>query len=501
MKAIEPDTIPSLPEEEWRSVSIEIAQDRYKVSNLGRVKRIDAKSKLWTLNNLHKNSDGYMSTFMYDAKGKGVTRLVHRLVALTFIPWKHLPLDIPTKVVSDPCPYEPNHKNGVKTDNRIENLEWATHQRQIDHAIETRLVKHNTFVRVEDLVLGTSEVYTSVNKVIKALGIPSTLIRFLMKSGEVFKNRYKLSVEDQGVGGYTSKMTHDILVLDYVTKTTTIYGSIYKVSVELGIRDGVIKRLISNQDDNYLAGYDFYSLNNIDMDNPPEFKDIDMPEKDREEYYTYILSGKYLPPKKVNVLDLTTNEVKTYDSIDEVKELALPGFYNGTFHRHIKDMGKPLFSYDDRWVFKLEDDTRDWSEAVPYINNNKKSVIVKDLQDGSETEYRSLMVAAESLGLNYSTLRTTLQVNLDLPLRIMYDRYIFKHYNDTRSFDDAKIDPREGLSKSYFKKVERTCMTTGERVEYISLSEAARANNTSLSNMHKKLNNRQPIDNYLYSYC
>lgn len=500
MKAKAPDTIPSLPGEEWRSIPLDVAEDRYMVSNLGRVKRIDAKTKLWTLNSLHVNLDGYIDTCIYNPNGISHPKLVHRLVALTFIPWRHLPLDIPTKVISDPCPYEPNHKNGIKTDNRVENLEWVTQKEQIQHAHETRLTKFNTFVRVDDMISGTSQVFSSISKTAKELGISTALVRFLMKSDELLKKRYKLSIEDNGVGGYTSKIKDDVLVLDYVSKTITIYESPYKASIDIGIRDEVISRMINSEDDNYLAGYQFFRLDTMDPKDPPKFIDIDTAETDRELYYSYLLSDRFLPPKKVFVLDLTTNEVKTYANIDEVKALTLPGFFNNTFWRHIKDRSRPLYSYDDRWVFKLEDDARDWSEAVSYYNSNCKAVVVKDLNDGSETEYKSLMIAAEKLGLNYSTLRTTLQVNLDLPLRIMYDRYIFKHISDPRSFDDAKANPREGLSKSYFKKVLRTCMTTGEKVEFISLSEAARANNTSVSNMHKKLHLQVPINNYTYSY-
>ena len=69
--------------------------------------------------------EGYM-TVSLNIDGTKLLRLVHRLVAQTFIP---NPLNKP----------EVNHKDGVKTNNVKSNLEWATESENAIHAFELGL--------------------------------------------------------------------------------------------------------------------------------------------------------------------------------------------------------------------------------------------------------------------------------------------------------------------------------------------------------------------------
>ena len=93
----------------------------YLISNKGRVKTI----KTLKDRTLHINT-GY-KVVVFDVNGKRYLRLVHRIVATEFI-------DNP---LNKPCI---NHNNGVKTDNRVENLEWCTHKENIAHAIKIGLI-------------------------------------------------------------------------------------------------------------------------------------------------------------------------------------------------------------------------------------------------------------------------------------------------------------------------------------------------------------------------
>ena len=103
----------------------------YQISNLGRVKSLKRiiecyNGKLFSINSkILKSSPGGTSPYLIVnlcRKGKRKHALVHRLVAESFIG------KIPSK-------YEVNHKNGIVSDNREDNLEICSHQKNIDHSI------------------------------------------------------------------------------------------------------------------------------------------------------------------------------------------------------------------------------------------------------------------------------------------------------------------------------------------------------------------------------
>jgi hypothetical protein len=94
----------------------------YLISNYGRIKSLTYNRI--RVNTLSKN--GYLRLRL-SKKGKVKTITVHTLVAKNFIPQENL------------LKNQVNHINGIKTDNRVENLQWVTAQENITHAIKKGL--------------------------------------------------------------------------------------------------------------------------------------------------------------------------------------------------------------------------------------------------------------------------------------------------------------------------------------------------------------------------
>jgi len=114
--------------ETWKQVPILGYEKLYKISSAGRVYSVRGKTCLTP----KLSTPGYYRVTL-SSHGIKNTISIHRLVALAFIP---NPQNKPTV----------NHINEIKTDNRVENLEWATIAEQNRHGTRTqRAIAHTDY--------------------------------------------------------------------------------------------------------------------------------------------------------------------------------------------------------------------------------------------------------------------------------------------------------------------------------------------------------------------
>lgn len=111
--------------EKWKD--IQGYEGRYQASDFGRIKSLKRKGRTQDRVIGSLANHGYLTAQLMRNGKREKTFQIHRLVAITFIPNPH---NLP----------EINHKNGIKTDNRVCNLEWVSHYENIKHAERTGLI-------------------------------------------------------------------------------------------------------------------------------------------------------------------------------------------------------------------------------------------------------------------------------------------------------------------------------------------------------------------------
>jgi hypothetical protein len=98
----------------------------YEVSEYGNVRALGGRRGSKPKKLKQSNMKGYRRVDLC-VGGRRSTRLVHRLVGEAFIP---NPYNLPYI----------NHKDGDKANNSVDNLEWCSHQENMDHAWQSGLM-------------------------------------------------------------------------------------------------------------------------------------------------------------------------------------------------------------------------------------------------------------------------------------------------------------------------------------------------------------------------
>lgn len=162
----------------WKKIIIDNVITNYSVNEEGKVKNDITDKELSP-----RVQQGYKHVTIYINKKPKSCR-VHRLVATAFIP------NIENK------PYV-NHLNGIRSDNRMENLEWVTPSENTQHAVDTGLFKPTREKQVVQYSLNGDKIaiYRSISEAARKTNSSVEKIvnccQFTRKTHNEYQWRYK----------------------------------------------------------------------------------------------------------------------------------------------------------------------------------------------------------------------------------------------------------------------------------------------------------------------
>lgn len=136
----------------------------YLVSNFGQIKNIKTNQILKPI-----DSHGYKYVHLCDENHKRTNKPIHRLVAFHFLQnYKNFP--------------QVNHKDGNKSNNHVDNLEWCSHKDNMVHSSE-KLHRHCKKVKCVE----TGQVFESIKDAAKYYHKSRTTLSAVLRGHKYYK--------------------------------------------------------------------------------------------------------------------------------------------------------------------------------------------------------------------------------------------------------------------------------------------------------------------------
>lgn len=302
---------------------------------------------------------GYHALSVYNDKRERMTKKIHHLVLMAFKPddYKLITKDYKNNHNADGEFYTTNHIDGVKTNNRLDNLEVITHRENVQHAMDTGLVSTTKPVKVKFHDTGEIKHYPSMIAASRALGMQeegvlqrlenpnykwtlwSDNTQIILESDGEFENIRYIPRERGG-------MYQNIVAIDYKKDPfeEIIYPSINEYCRANGITPSTIKKAFEHTGHPILR-----NLHRIKkMDDPNNWG---------------------LPVK-----------------LDPIFELATSSYNKGRIYVFLKEGNVPIVKLPNE-DFKIESDSRFSNTKIDKIREKLRHRKKYDLDDGYSVMY------------------------------------------------------------------------------------------------------------------
>lgn len=317
--------------------------------------------------NLTKDCNGYHVVSIFNDNRVRKTKKVHHLVLMTFKPndYKLITTDFKNNHNPDGKIYTTNHIDGVKTNNRLDNLEVITHKDNVRHAMDTGLVSTVKPVKVKFHDTGKIKHYPSMAVASRALGMQEDGVLQRLENPNykwtLWSDNTQIILESDGefediryIAREGGGMYQNIVAIDYKKNAfeEIIYPSINEYCRANGITPSTVKKAFEH------TGHPI-------MRNLHRIKKMDDP------------NNWGLPVK-----------------LDPIFELATSSYNKGRIYIFLKEGNVPIVKLPNE-NFKIESDSRFSNTNIDKIRDKLKYKDRYNLDDGYSVMYYEDFMATE----------------------------------------------------------------------------------------------------------
>lgn len=335
---------------------------------------------------------GYFTYVLFNDLEERASLSRHRAIGLVF-------LDYPVNVDE----MHINHKNGIKGDDGVNNLEWVSCSENRLHALDTGLVNVRKAVVVENEITGETVLVKSIREACSRFRLIRSIVSRKLRStdGVYVKWPNKFYFYESGDNTETSSTTK-ILVRNLKTGEVIEYGSLAECARNLNIsKHSVSARVEDCWDKIHPDGLQIRRKTDI----RPWYTPTDVDNS--------ILNSGLLKPCLLR--KCSTGEIVEYSS-QRVAGREI-GFSESAIHELLSSKNQPVFkAFGGKELVQIKKkfDGNEWRIPEDYLaeyNKTKltKDVIVRNIHTNEERRFESAVACAKELGILTTTLNWRLK--------------------------------------------------------------------------------------------